>query len=644
VTALPQPDERRSERLAGLAVVVAAFLAYATALAGTFVFDDIHSVAGNPGVQTLANLGRFFVDPNLFSAIGNAMYRPVLLCTFAVDHAAGGGSAVPFKLTNVALHATTAWLLFGLLRAHAVGRAAAVAAAILFAVHPLASEAVNMVSGRSELLCVLGLLLGLRGHLAWLRGSRAPLRGSRAPLRGPGAFAFATAAGAVLACGSKETGVLLPALLLAQQLIVAGWPRGRTALRVAVARLLPAVVVTVVYLAARKALLGQATVALAGRAGNDPMYGHTRDLLTQLSTMAAALPRVLLQVVWPAGLSLDPEVVYYRTPLSWPPLVGAAGLLSWTWLGLCAPRQRPARTLGTVLAWATALPWVVIPLNLPIAEHRCYGPLAGLAAALGAALDHSPWFRRAALWRGWRCACSVRTWLVAAPALAFALLAAQRSLDYRDECALWRRVLAQRDGSFRAHWGLGAALLLRGEPAAAETELAHAVAIYPAFRTARRTWIECMLQLPPAEGWPFRALVVAEELTRQKGDDPWYRMLHAHAELEFGIASGDRRAIADAEQRALSCLQIAPPKGLVWRVAARCRRELGDPQGALAHFDTALEHGFDQPALRAERAEALRALGRAGEADRELRAAFARAPFDPAVRAAMERRDAVPPR
>jgi tetratricopeptide (TPR) repeat protein len=630
VTAVPQPDDCRSERLAGLAVVLAALVAYATALAGTFVFDDIHSVASNPGVQTLANLGRFFVDPNLFSAIGNAMYRPVLLCTFAVDHALGGGSAVPFKLTNVALHAATAWLLFGLLRGHAVGRAAAVAAAVLFAVHPLASEAVNMVSGRSELLCVLGLLIGLRGHLAWLRGRPAG--------------AFATAAGAVLACGSKETGVLLPALLLAQQLIVAGWPRGRADLWRAAARLLPAVAVAVVYLAARKALLGQATVALAGRAGNDPMYGHTRDLLTQLSTMAAALPRLLLQAAWPAGLSLDPGVVYYRSPLSWPPLVGAAGLLAWTWLGLRAPRQRPAAALGTVLAWATALPWVVIPLNLPVAEHRCYGPLAGLAVALGAALDHAAWFARAGSWRGWRRVREVRAWLVAAPALAFAVLAAQRSLDYRDECALWRGVLAQRDNSFRAHWGLGAALLLRGQPSAAEAELAHAVAIYPAFRTARRTWIECMLQLPVAEGWPFRAIVVAEELTRQKGDDPWYRMLHAQAELAFGIASGDRAAIVDAEQRALSCLQIAPPKGLVWRFAAHCRQQVGDAPGALAHLDTALARGFDQPALRAERAEVLRALGRADEADRELRAAFARAPFDPVVRAAMERRYAVPPR
>jgi tetratricopeptide (TPR) repeat protein len=360
--------------------------------------------------------------------------------------------------------------------------------------------------------------------------------------------------------------------------------------------------------------------------------------------MAAALPRVLLQAVWPVGLSLDPEVVYYRSPLSWPPLVGAAGLCAWTWLGLRAPRQRPAPALGTALVWATALPWVVIPLNLPLAEHRCYGPLAGLAAALGAALDRSAWFARPGLSRGWRCVRDVRTWLVAAPALAFAVLAAQRSLDYRDERALWRGVLAQRDNSFRAHWGLGAALLVRGEPAAAEAELAHAVAIYPAFRTARRTWIECMLQLPAADGWPFRAIVAAEELTRQKDDDPWYRMLHAQAELESGIAGGDRAAIADAEQRALSCLQIAPAKALVWRVAARCRQQAGDAQGALAHLDTALARGFDQPALRAERAEVLRALGRADEADHELRAAFARAPFDTAVRAAMERRYAVPPR
>ena len=50
------------------------------------------------------------------------------------------------------------------------------------------------------------------------------------------------------------------------------------------------------------------------------------------------------------------------------------------------------------------------------------------------------------------------------------------------------------------------------------------------------------------------------------------------------------------------------------------------------------------PSLRVERAEVLRAMGRVDEADRELKAAFARAPMDQSVRAAFERRYASPPR
>jgi tetratricopeptide (TPR) repeat protein len=186
--------------------------------------------------------------------------------------------------------------------------------------------------------------------------------------------------------------------------------------------------------------------------------------------------------------------------------------------------------------------------------------------------------------------------------------------------------------------------LLRGDLPAAEPELAQACALYPGFRNARRAWAECLLRMPAAEGWSFRALVVAAELSAQKPDDPYYRVLHATALLQAGSAGGEREYLETAERVALSCLQIAPPKALVYRLAADARGRLGDHAGALAHLDTALAAGFDLPALRAERSEVLRQLGRDGEADAELRAAFKSAPMDPSVRAAWERRHAAAPR
>lgn len=59
------PNEQRAEIMTALCVFFAACMAYAAALTGTFVYDDIHSVASNEGVQSLGNLLRFFVDPAL---------------------------------------------------------------------------------------------------------------------------------------------------------------------------------------------------------------------------------------------------------------------------------------------------------------------------------------------------------------------------------------------------------------------------------------------------------------------------------------------------------------------------------------------------------------------------------------------------
>lgn len=621
---LPGPAARRLEWQAGLSAAMAAVIAYAAALAGTFVYDDLHSVAGNPGVHTLGNALRFFADPGLFSATDARMYRPVLLLSFASDWTLGGGSPLSFKLTSVLLHAGATWLLFRLARGHGASPFAAALCAAWFAVHPLASETVNMVSARSEALLLAGVLLALNAHLGLLRGHRLGATG--------------VLLGTLVACGSKETGVVVPLLLAVQEWLRApAWqPPGRL-WRAGLRRVGPALLLVLAYLLARKLLLGQATATLLGREGHDPMYGHTRDLLTQIATMGAALPGALLQALLPVGLTLDPRVDYHRSLLDLPVLCGWLGLAAATALAVAGGRARPLCVTGAAVAWLLALPWIVLPLNVPLAEHRMYGVLAGLALIAAAALDRLP--LAAAL--GSLPRLPRPRWPLALGALALLVLAglsAARSLAYRDEAILWRSALARDPLSFRAHWGLGLVHRQRGDLRAAEASLARAVAIYPRFRAARRTWVECLLNLPAGEGWPFRALVAAEELARQKDDDPYYRLLHANALLQAGMVREDPAMLLLAEERVLSCLLVGEPKALVFRLAAECRRQLGDLDGALAHHDRALALGLDFASLRAERSEVLRALGREDEADRELREAFQRSPTDGTVRAAWARR------
>lgn len=610
---LPRAAVATRVRWGAAIVALLAVLAYGTALAGEYVFDDIHSVMGNPALHDVGNVGAYWTDPAMFSRGAGRMYRPALLTTFALNWAI---SPAPWclKAGNVLLHAAVAVLLFTWLWRLSRRLVAAAVIAALFAVHPLASEAVNLVSARSELLSTAGLLIGLLAHLAWLRGGSA----IAAPL--------GMLAGAAIACGSKETGVMLPLLCLVQAFCRRHAPADRLEWRRTIVALLPMIAAVVAYLVARKVLLGQIAVPLLDRAGDDPASGHGRSLMMQLATMGTLLPKALLQALVPAGLSLDPQV-HYRASCFDPWVLLGWGSLGGLTLAACWPGPSARlRRIGTALAWLVAAPWIVVPLNQPFTEHRMYAPLVGLAA-IACAL--APRLARVRV--------PVRV-LHAAAAVAVVLGiagSASRSLLYRDERVLWRAEIAHNPRSFRAWWGLGTATLRGGDVVGSIAPLAQAHALYPAHFDTHSHYTEALVSLPDAAAQPQLALTVAAQLAAAAPVDPWVRTLQAQAHLQAGRVLGDRGAFAKAEELALSCLQIAAPKGYVYRLAAFARRGLGDLEGALAHLDTSIARGLAPVELRLERAAVLRDLGRGAEAKRELLRAQREAPTDPAVMSAL---------
>jgi protein O-mannosyl-transferase len=604
---------RRLGWWAAAAVALLACCAYGAALAGDYVFDDVHSVAANPAVHDVANVGRFFVDPSAFSSGSARMYRPVLLTSFALNFLVGDAAAW-LKLGNVLLHALAAVLLLRWAWAWTRRLPAAALAAAWFAVHPLASEAVNLVSARSELLATVGMLGCLVVQLDWLRRGASFGRGVL--------IVFA----AVVACGSKETGVVLPVLAAVQAWCVR---RGRAevaVLRRAAGSLLMLVAVVVAYLLARKLLLGEATVQLLDRTGEDPTSGHGRTLLTQLLTMGTLLPGAVGQMLWPWPLSLDPAVRFRHDPADAAVWFGWIALAVLTAAALaCRGRRAPA--VGVAFAWCVALPWIVVPLNMPLAEHRLYGPLAGVALLVAGLVPRLRSSSRA-LQRAARIAC-------AAAAVLFVVGSAHRSLLYRDERTLWRAELAVHPMSFRAHWGLGTSTLRHGDVDGAVEPLARAHALYPQHYDALRNYCEALVVAEEAAGNPHRALVLTERLRAVGPEDPWVRTLVARAHLLAARSTGDAVHWRAAEQAALGCLEVAPPKGYVFQLAAMARRGAGDLEGALGHLDESLRRGIDTVGVRLDRADLLRALGRERLAQRELMAAQAMAPMDPSVLAAV---------
>jgi predicted Zn-dependent protease len=551
-----------------LVAAVAAF-AYGVAVAGAYVFDDLHSVANNAALRD-GDWWRLLTDPSAFSANGSRMYRPALLVSFALNMTV---STAPWSLKL------------------------------------------------GEVLLVVALLMGLRCHLGWLRGGRG---------RGP-AMVGMLFAGA-LACGSKETGVVLPALLFVQALALRGArPMWSTAL-VAARDLLPLAALAAGYLVLRHELFGHATVALAGRTGEDPAMGWSRTWTTQVATMGTLVPRGVLQALVPVGLSFDPQFEFRHSLLDPWSVAGWSGLLGLTLVAVRPGDGAPARRMGAALAWLCAMPWIVVPLNMPFAEHRLYGPVIGLAVAVAPLLQR---LRRTAP------LATTTLWLLAT--LAFAVHAAVRSLDYRDERFLWRHELAGDGTSWVAWWGLGMAEMRHGDPVAALAALTKARDARNLHFEVLRNYTEALLRQPIDRREPWRTAAVAEQLLAAGPTDPWVHALAADAYVQLGEATRDGADFERAEALALRCLQLGEPKALVFRLAAAACRGRGDLAAAVAHLDDSLARGLDFPAVRAERAALWMEQGRVDEARRELARLQQQAPFDPAVQRTVAR-FAAPPR
>ena len=491
-------------------IATAAVLAFGAAIGGDFVFDDLHSVRDNAALRSLANIPAFFVDVDLFSALECRLYRPVLLTTFALDAAVGGMAAWPFKLTNLLLHILAAVSVTSIARCLGADRARAILGGCLFAAHPLLSEAVNTVSGRSNILMVLGLLLAMRYHLWALAGQRWATLG--------------TLGFGVVSLGSKEPGMILPVLLLILEFL----HRGRHARDPGVsglqfwggiaARILPVVALVVGYVMLRAHLLGAASFAVNSWQGTGVDSGFTRGMHTQLASMALVLPDTLRMMVLPFGMTMDP-VVPYEASLAWPSVWLAAGLLlGLTVWGLRAPFRHPVRFLGVCLAWGCAMPWVLKPLNHPYLEHRLYGVVAGLILVAVAALP--------------RLEPGILRRRVFSPAVAatfrLACISADRSLDFLSQERLWSSELARNPDSKVAAAGMSVCLIETGRFGEAKPHLERLVAAYPHRRDARMNLAEAELQLGAA-GDPASAVAHARYLTTHWPRNPFYRLLLSRA-------------------------------------------------------------------------------------------------------------------
>lgn len=148
-----------------------ALLAFYNTLEAQFVYDDARAILQNDDLlasSPLTNLltNDFWGTPLKHSG-SHKSYRPLCTLTFRLNQQTTGFSAFYFHLVNVLLHALATYLFVLYIRKvfrPKTSQAATIISGLLFALHPIHTEAVAGIVGRADILASVFFLLALLAY------------------------------------------------------------------------------------------------------------------------------------------------------------------------------------------------------------------------------------------------------------------------------------------------------------------------------------------------------------------------------------------------------------------------------------------------------------------------------------------------
>jgi tetratricopeptide (TPR) repeat protein len=593
---------------AGL-IAAAAAGAYADSFAGAFQFDDIPAILENP---TLRHLWPPSVPlsppPGALTVSG----RPVLNLSLALNYAVSGYGTWSYHALNLLVHIGAALALFGIVRRTlaAAGRpgsfGGALAAALVWVVHPLTSESVTYVVQRAESMTALFYLLTLYG---FIRYCGAPQAGGRA------AWMLLSVFTCWLGMGTKEIMVSAPlAVILYDRTFVAGSWAGAWQARRGYYFGLASGWAALIWLVAGT---GWDRGGTSGFHVGVPWIGYW-------ATQGEAIFRYAGLSLWPYPLSLD------YGPSSAPPVL-AYTLSALVLIGFAATivgclRGRPWAFLAGVCFLILA-PTSVMPGVLQFAsEHRMYLPLASVVTAAVTGVQAA-----ALRWEiGQKARDVALAFLLAAGVVSLGTATAFRNLVYRDELTLWMDTASKRPLSALAQANAGMALLKSGRTAEGTAYCERAVRLDPAKPAARynlglayeeqRRWDDALTEFLAAANLnpklfyaQFRAGRLLDRLGRGAQAERVLRqalaeapdLAEAHGSLGEALVLQGRQSDAVAEfERSLA---INPDQPEVEFNLGVCLAGLGRPAEAIGHYTEAVrlnpQYGEAQLNLGVLRAE-----------------------------------------
>ncbi len=518
---------RFSDSTLTVLLILAALLPFANIFANGFVYDDKIQILDNPYILSFRHLGKILTT-SVWSFAGpqgaTNYYRPVMTVGYLLCFKMFGAGAWGFHLASLLLHAGITVLVFLVMRKLFADRWAAFVAGLLFALHPIHTEAVAWAAAVTELEVAAFFLLAF-----WFFLGAAKSQGTTSPR-----WLAAMAVAYLLALLSKEQALMLPPLALVYEHFYRA-DRTETSVAQKLARYGPLWLLAGVYVALRVVYLG----------GFAPVVQHAD--LTPAQTVLSALAltgEYLGKLLWPVHLNAFYPFHKSTSFLELPVAAGIGALL------ICAVlfaifwrRQRPA---------SFAILWILV-LLLPVlnarylaanafAERYLYLPSVGFCWLLG--------------WGGvglWRRAGEKRMARVALVVLLAVVLElylwriVTRNRVWHDDVALYTATLAAAPDAYPIRLNLGAVYWDEGKVDLAGQEWQKAV---DAGYSTPPLWNDLGLLYTRKKDYP-RAITMFEKAIHEQ---PQYTDAH----LNLGVAYEKMGEAARAEAEYQRAVELAP--------------------------------------------------------------------------------------
>ncbi len=447
-----------------LALVIASVaVIYSGILNAPFVYDDEDFILYNTAIQDLSN----FWPPSGSRYFG--------FLSFALNYAAGGFDVFGFHLVNIVIHIVNSVLVYLLLgltfRAGCMKECGvdpltawlvSISAAMLFAVHPVQTQAVTYVTQRFASLATLFYLLSLVSYIRWRTG-------------GGRLFYAASIIAAVFAMKTKEISFTLPFVILFYELAFFG----RDGLRARLVKMTPLLATVLIIPVSFLFFRGGVGANIAEAQGVD-FFGLSRYeyLLTQFRVVTHYIRLFFM----PTGQTLLYDWPLSRSFLDPAVFLSFLFLLSIVLLSVFVLYRSIRSRDGLGLIAATGILWFFItgsvessflPIKDLIFEHRVYLPSAGAFSALSAGVF---WvFKRAGLVYRPLAAAAIAIALISLGAAAHA-----RNQVWKSPLSLWQDVLSKDPKSLEGHLNLGRIYFEAGQTKAGIGQFRKAVQYNPA--------------------------------------------------------------------------------------------------------------------------------------------------------------------